>query len=285
MNNHHSEESFFDVCARGCLSDVKAYYCLHRSNINIHRGIDKIFRHACIKGNLHIAQWLHSSNKVDADTDFEYIFQEVCYCNRLNVAQWLHSLGKINVRNKDEYVFRLACKNGYLDLAMWLYSVDWINIHIFSEEAFIGACENNHLHVAKWLHSLNEANINSLWLFCANKINIHAKNDYAFKHACKCGHLDLLMWLHSKDKFNDRVHDECLMLIKHNDTQMLQFLLECGADIHVQHNTFLKNCIMWENKLETHDILLEYCGEEDQHFFDEDIIRQLVRNTKNARNV
>ena len=81
---------------------------------------------ACSKGQLGIAQWLHSVGaSVNAtDSDGDTPFHDTCREGHLDFAQWLHSVGTtVDATNSEgQTPLHLACMIGNLEIAQWLCS-------------------------------------------------------------------------------------------------------------------------------------------------------------------
>lgn len=112
----------------------------------------------------------------------------------------------------------------------------------------------------------------------------------AFRCACNNCNLEMAKWLHSLGIISVDVCTKCLTNIteyrcESSNLDILQWLLEYGADIHVDDNIHLKRFLLWKNKIVMHKILLQYCQEEDYYLLDEDILKQLSNGTKSARKV
>lgn len=257
-------------------------------NINI--GTSKMaFRSACINGKLVTAQWLYSiyNNIIDDDQD---TFRSVCINGKLATAQWLHSICT-NIIDDNQNTFRLVCKSGHIDTVIWLHSLGKIDVHYDDEAAFRTACKYGHLNIAKWIYSLSkithDKSLVSIycdvvkWITSSPTIDICINNSEAFRNACKNNHLDVVSWLNSLDKISIEVYNECTKNIKEDQLLLLQFLLDHGGDVKL----ILQSAAEWDNKLETHAILLAYCNETDYCLLDSDVVQQLHSRMKNAKNI
>ena len=160
--------TFIKLCEQGDLLSAQQH--LQRNpNINTFELCPFAFHSACLKGHLHVVQWL----------------LEVCPTLVIS----------FNLLFNDGDIFRKACLKGHLHMAQWLLQVcPTINISANNDMAFLGACRLGHFserfEVAQWLIQV-----------CPT-INISANNDMAFRDACCYGNnlfgrLKLAQWLQS----------------------------------------------------------------------------------------
>jgi len=114
------------------------------------------FQNACRTGNLKKAKKLLKTNpNINISANDECAFRWACVKGRLHVSQWLLSLRYINISFCDEWAFRWACVNGHLNVAQWLLQVKPdIDISASNEWAFRWACKDGHLNTALYLQSL-----------------------------------------------------------------------------------------------------------------------------------
>lgn len=200
------------------------------------------------------------------------LFIRACEEGLIDKAKEIYSLNKTHVQFNLNGAFQRICAVGHLDIVQWIYSLGCIDIHARNDRAFLLACHNGHLDVAQWLHSLGE-------------INVIGGYPTIFDWVCWGNHTNVARWIYSLDFINALSLTPYLHRVAKENLDMLQFLLENGADVHCDNNRWFKKFILWENKLEVHQILLQYCKEEWYHLMDKDIIRSLLNPTKSARKI
>ena len=132
-----------------CNNDVYSFYC--ENAFPGHK--NAMFRLACGKGHLEVAEWVYSLGDVDIHALGDYAFRWACGNGHLKVAKWVYSLGDVNIYTYGDYAFWWACKSGHLEVAKWIYSLGGVDIHVRDDYAFQLASRNGHLEVAKWLKS------------------------------------------------------------------------------------------------------------------------------------
>lgn len=145
-----------------------------------------IFGLCCENGNICVAKYMYSLEKVDAHYNEDYAFRISCEYGKFDMAKQLfQNLKKINIHALDDYAFRYSCKNGHLDIAKWLYQLgEKINVHAVKDYAFRYACSNNHLNVCKWLYQLGD-------------IDIHMHENFPLVSSCELGGYETARWLYS----------------------------------------------------------------------------------------
>ena len=99
-------KQFIDACEDGNLELIQQLF--YNNTINISSGNEWAFRYACLKGHLHVAQWLLSVKPdINISADNEYAFRSACRKGNLQLAQWLLSVKPdINISDRDEEAFR-----------------------------------------------------------------------------------------------------------------------------------------------------------------------------------
>ncbi len=201
----------------GMLDYLKFLYskdCFYPKDVN--------FYHTCKYGNIEIAEWLLSTNKLDLSIEFQYkttlanaSFKIACEYGNLGIVQYLIStkIIKFDMQNY-RYLIRDICIQGNIELLQWLYETFEIDKKYLGVEAFKAACEFNSIDIAKWLYSINtEMDVipHILENICINgyleiaqilhevqpSLNINGDYKEAFKSACQYGHLDIIKWLQS----------------------------------------------------------------------------------------
>ena len=175
--------NFIDLpTIKNLLFIVKEMNVLDDYSKNILTIANKGFQYNCVEGNLIVAKWLYSIERVDIHDEFT--FQWSCANGQLAVVQWLYSVGNVDIHAHNEQAFRVSCEYGQLTVAQWLYSLGEgmdrtdpssparkgqgnVNIHVYNDQAFRLSCKKGHLTVAQWLYSLGN-------------VDIHAYNESAF---------------------------------------------------------------------------------------------------------
>lgn len=279
------EMALMKACEYGHLNIMQWIDSL--DEIDIYNEAHYICRCACKRGYFDMIQWVHSMVDVD-DLDHATYFDIACKHGHLNIARWLHSLGQINFEHKNP-IFRLVCKRGHLDVAQWLHSQNPIDARKL-EYSFQLVCEFGYLDIAQWIYSLIDTDISfdlnyAFCIACENDNLDIAKWIYSLDHACRHGYLNVVRWLYSLDEIGTCTLNGSFVFIKKNDLNMLQFFLECSLDLNVKDCAPLKCFVTWKNKLEVHQLLLEYCKEEHYCYLDEKIVKLLLTRTKSARKI
>lgn len=124
--------------------------------------IYELFKVACLSGNICMAKWFHTRTNIDIHKQNEYIFRWVCENGFINIAKWLYSLGYININAVDDDAFRSACRKGHLKIARWLYYDvlnESLNIHTLNDNAFSAAINFSQYDVIKWLVNVSDSYI------------------------------------------------------------------------------------------------------------------------------
>ena len=203
------EEQLVRLCETGDLTGAQQLLELNPNIyfISYHYYKDA-FWNACVKGHLHVAQWLLENKPDITDTLYVCVFNQSCICGQLHVCQWLlevYKRKKYMITNDNfTYAFSVACSNGALHVAQWLLYInphisvtgdyideDWPT-HIIEdkvEKTFRTTCSNGHLLVCQWLLQVFKEK--------GQIIDISAKNDEAFIYACRNRHLGVAQWLQS----------------------------------------------------------------------------------------
>jgi ankyrin repeat protein len=149
-----------------------------------------VFRYACARGHLSIAQWLfqiaqergfHIMDNINNDRLGVLLYQ-ICEDGHLDMLKWLYHI-KQDIPISVSELWQ-SCRYGHLDMVQWIIQVKPnINISEKNEQAFRYACGRGHLDVAKWLLQVKP------------DINISANNECAFSFACSNMKLRVMQWL------------------------------------------------------------------------------------------
>ena len=119
-----------------------------------------IFRYACKKGHLEIAQWLYTAFQLtvdDARSNDNFAFRYACIYGHLDMAKWLYTTFQLtieDVRSAKNHAFRLACMKGRLDVAQWLFTVFHLTVvdaRAYDKYAYRWSRHDNHQNVCDWL--------------------------------------------------------------------------------------------------------------------------------------
>ena len=187
-------QRFIEACETG---DIQTLQLLDYSQINIHAGHEKAFRHACFGGHLDVVKYLISLESDHGQINI-HAGDEDAFCNAIwyvgkqpDITMLLLSLepthGSINIHVCKEWLFRYVCGRGSMDGIKFLLRLEethgHIDIHACDEGAFQLACKNGHIDIVKFLLSLEPER---------GYINIHADSEFAFCFACYNGHLDIV---------------------------------------------------------------------------------------------
>lgn len=222
-----------------------------------------------LKHNLEDAMRIYSRSEIDIHAENELAFRYACNNGHLDIIKWIYSLSEIDIHADNDHAFECACGNGYLGIAQWLYSLGNVDIHTHDEVSFKRACMDGHLDVAQWLYSLDH-------------VDISAGGECAFRYACINGHLSTAQWIYSVHKINLHVWYGYFKDVQENNLDMLQFLLEIGLHLYLCKDLLLAFS-SWSDKFAVHQLLLQYCKEEDICYLDADVVRALLSATKSAR--
>ncbi len=148
---------FIKACLNGRLNVAIWLYSIYSSQINISEFDELVFRNACEKNYLEMAQWLLS---VKPDIDIcaveNYAISYACTNGHLKMAKWIVSVKPdIDLRQENDILFGIVCREGKIKVAKWLLSI-CLEIDICAENdyAFKKACEKKRLKIVKWLVSL-----------------------------------------------------------------------------------------------------------------------------------
>lgn len=271
--------------------------------------VNRKFINAARDGQLEVLKQIYARNGVSINPHYndDDAFHLACRNGHADVARWIYSLGPVNTRIITNRILASACRNGHLEIAQWLYSLDGVEIDTCCRTSMQYCCERGHLNVAKWLHSLSNANTaiqreNTFVLSCKyghlpvtqwiHSLRAHHSNDYAchaFMIAGTYGHVDIAEWLCSLYRIDASNFDFCLRNVEEDNSCMLQFLLENGANIEracrtpEQKAELLMRLRLWKNKVEVHEILLQYVSKEDWCYLDRDAIQSILNKTKSAQ--
>lgn len=203
--------------------------------------------------------------------DYGTLFTKICKEGTLCEAKEYHALNKDRMKPDYVRIFRHACSVGYLDLAKWIYPLSNIsaydlngNISAFSYYAlkcfrFIDYFDIYYMVIADYYHPT------------------------ALEKAYIYNHIDVVKWIQTLGKIDASTYDEFLTSLGENRVEMLQFLLESGANLHVPDNALLKRFSSWENKLEVCAVLLPYCDTCHYEYLDETSLGILSVKMKSAR--
>jgi len=122
------ENKFIELCKIGNLYKIKKFYYKHKE-INISAEDDEVFKNACSKGHLKVAQWLLSisNNKININSLNDLAFRLACINGKIEVAQWLLSIpnNKININVNNDQVFRYANANLDFKILQWLIKIKY----------------------------------------------------------------------------------------------------------------------------------------------------------------
>jgi hypothetical protein len=113
---------FWHYCICGQLEQAVHLLSLARG-LNIHADSERSSRFSCARGQLQVAQWLHSLGAVDVHAEHDEAFRNACWGCHEGVVRWLHSLGGVDVHAYDDFVFRFAAGEYGKPLAMLLKSL------------------------------------------------------------------------------------------------------------------------------------------------------------------
>lgn len=223
------------------------------------------FFDACREGNIGLAKKYYVSNKIDIWMNINETLECACEADSLNIVQWIYSFRKMSTE-EDKNVFKCACLFGSLNIIEWIYSV------------------------APWTYSCSTISTENLTAY----LELLAQNSQPIvssdiRHVMKGehGNIDehwILTREHRQIIFEKSPSlDLVQSIVDKNNVQVLQFLLEHGADVHAHNNKLLPIFASWENKFEVYKILLDYCTTKDYKYLDVDIIERLSNNPKSAR--
>lgn len=215
------------------------------THLDARKRIDEylVWEAACVKGHLHIIQWLRL-NTLPLDADYvSRLFYNVCLHKHFDLAQWLLSTyPQIDIARRDSEIFRDVCRHGDLKMAKWLIEIcPQIDIHAQKEEAFRYACKNGYPEIVKWLIDICSIN-NTQKIY--SPINIRIMEDYAFQEACLNNHLEIAKFLINICPEIKLPTKNLTMqhLCKNGCLRVIQWLLEIFPNIFIRNACFLWAC-------------------------------------------
>jgi hypothetical protein len=97
---------------------------------------------------------LYGLGDVDIHANNDYVFRYACHRGHLSVAQWLYDLGGVDIHVEDDFAFREACVSGHLPVAQWLYSMGGISYHNLKASLLTLSTDDN--GIRSWLQSIIE---------------------------------------------------------------------------------------------------------------------------------
>jgi hypothetical protein len=195
MFKEHPCIQFRKYCENGDLKNAKNYIKNRKISCI---GIGYEFSIACATGQIDIAKWILTLEKIAGPVNIHYdhdtAFRMACCCNYKKIAEWLLSLeethGHINIHDHQDHAFRWACYYEHLHIAKWLLSLEEthgkVDIHADSDFVFRESLRNQHKYIAEWIISMDTE---------TKKVNIHAMNDDAMRRACRSGRKNIKEWL------------------------------------------------------------------------------------------
>ncbi len=239
----------------------------HKKTRSFTPGAGLVFRFACSRSSLEVAQLLYATGKISMDSVQDGLVAALNY-RGYEMVTWLLSLGA-NIQQVDEQgrtIFLLACHYASLQVAQLVWNSGKFSLDTVDHEG-----KNALLHTIDLPSSckgLVERKENQLaivvWLISLG-IDVTYKNKQGasvWLIAARRGHLEILEMLHATHKINineqDNQGDTALMYA--HDPEIIQKLLSWGVDRFLQnkqHQTALEFRIKECGRN-------EYCGSIDE---------------------
>lgn len=130
----HMKE-FRRTALRGHLHVIQFLYSFHKINPSVNSETNKfVFNSASNKGHLHIIKWLYTEGYVIDMSRLQFYFEHACLIGNLEMAQWFYYLNE-NVKPDiyckgytggmkiSDHLFIKASRQGHTELFKWLVSL------------------------------------------------------------------------------------------------------------------------------------------------------------------
>lgn len=154
-----------------------------------------------------------------------YYTSDAAYWGKLNVLKYLIEECKVPFNNDNDSPFRYASYYGHLDCVEYLYSRG-VDINAEDGFAIIRACEKNQTPVVKFL--------------IENGIDIEKCKYQVIENICHYGTLETLDIILKKNINFDLTDNIMVCSILNKQTHILEYLLDCGKDIHSSKDYLLQ---------------------------------------------
>ena len=173
------------------------------------------------------------------DDHIGYYTTDAAYWGKLNILKYLIDECKVPFNNDNDSSFRYACYYGHLDCVEYLYDK---RVDINAEDGFavIRACEKNQTQVIKFL--------------IEKGIDIEKFKYPVLQSICHYGTMETLDIVLKKTKF-DITENIMACSILNTQTDILEYMLDCGGDIHSSKDYLLQTADK-EKRFELIDIAL-----------------------------
>lgn len=158
------------------------------------------------------------------DYHIGYYTLDAALGGKLNVLKYLIEECKIPFNDDNDRPFRYASYYGHLDCVEYLYDK---GVDINAEDGFsiTRACEKNQTHVVKFL--------------IEKGIDIEKFKYPVLQNICQYGTLETLNIILKKTKL-DITENIMVCSILNTETNILDYMLDCGGDIHSSNNYLLQ---------------------------------------------
>jgi|SRR5579872_3419662 len=169
----------------------------------------------------------------------------------IGTIQMLKSLGA-NLRIRQDYLLKWALKNNLLEIADFLLGegLQLTSMCTISKSAsskghvkvleLIRTKESGYSDNLDMETALLNGQLTSVLYLEKRGTPFHNLNDM-FVVACRCGYLDLVMYLWTKNPdINFRFGEPLKMAARNGHTEVVKFLIKCGANIRIDNNVALR---------------------------------------------
>lgn len=143
-----------ELCAAGNVRALQHWHTAYQVTDLTPVAIAGVWEHACVDGQLAVAQWLHQTFTFPHDTT--QVLRYACMQGHVHMARWLHDA--VGLRDNHPASLLLgACTKGHLALAQWLADAFAQRLNLAGGNHMIRFCvaeasKSGALSILQWLH-------------------------------------------------------------------------------------------------------------------------------------